>query len=198
MKKFLIINTGIGNFEAIRNVLNYIGYSSKISGFDENFDNYNYLIIPGVGNFDNAISFLKKHNDFSKLTDKKFLENKKIFGICVGMQVLFESSEEGKSKGLSLIPGGVKKFNNSKLRVPHMGWNKVHGDDIDFNMSEKKFYFAHSYYVDCDDKYVKAYCNYTHKFPAYVKSNNIYGIQFHPEKSSINGIEFLKNLISGF
>ena len=112
------------------------------------------------------------------------------------MQLLFEKSEEGIESGLCLIDGNVKKFNQTNVKVPHMGWNNVYGDNFYTDLNKEKFYFAHSYYVDCDEKYVHAYCDYEIKFPAIVKSNNIYGIQFHPEKSNVNGIKLIKKILS--
>ena len=97
--EILIINTGIGNIESIKNILNRIGLPSKISSIDENFEKYNKFIIPGVGNFDRAINELKSYRSFQLLKDKKFLKDKFILGICLGMQLLFEESEEGEEKG---------------------------------------------------------------------------------------------------
>lgn len=196
MTDCLIINTGVGNFEAIKNILNYIGIISKISKNNENFDEYKYIIIPGVGSFDNVMKHLKNHDDFLKLTNKSFVMEKKILGICAGMQVLFNKSEEGKEKGLSLIDGDVKKFDNNINRVPHMGWNKVYGNNFFNELNNKRFYFAHSFHVDCDTKFIIGNTNYILEFPSMVKSDNIFGIQFHPEKSSSNGINLLKKIFS--
>ena len=115
MADCLIINTGVGNFEAIKNVLNHIGLVAKISEQNENFDEYKYIIIPGVGSFDNVMKHLKNHDDFFKLTTDSFIKEKKILGICAGMQVLFDKSEEGTEKGLGLIKGDVKKFDINYL-----------------------------------------------------------------------------------
>lgn len=196
MTDCLIINTGIGNFEAIKNVLNHIGLSAKISKQNENFDEYKYIIIPGVGSFDNVMKHLKSHDDFFKLTTSSFINEKKILGICAGMQVLFDKSEEGTETGLGLIEGNVKKFDNKINRVPHMGWNKVYGSNFFEDLNNKRFYFAHSFYVNCDTKYIIGSTNYILEFPSMVKFNNILGIQFHPEKSSSNGINLLKKIIS--
>ncbi len=116
MTDCLIINTGVGNFESIKNVLNHIGLISKISQYQENFDDFKNIIIPGVGSFDNVMANLKNHKDFSKLTNSNFIRDKKILGICAGMQVLFNRSEEGKQKeaGLGLIDGNIIKFDEKK------------------------------------------------------------------------------------
>lgn len=194
--EILIINTGIGNIESIKNILNRIGLPSKISSFNEDFQKYEKFIIPGVGNFDRAINELKSYSSFHLLNNKQFLKDKFILGICLGMQLLFEESEEGEEKGLGLFEGKVKKFKkNNKFRVPHMGWNNVYGENFYSDLNNQKFYFAHSYFVDCKKEYIYAYSDYSIKFPAIVRQNNFYGIQFHPEKSNQNGFELLKKIL---
>lgn len=193
--QYLILDTGVGNMNSVKNIFKYIGLDIKIAKLDENFENFKNIIIPGVGAFDKTILFLKKYKNFEKLKNTEFIKKKNIIGICIGMHIFFEKSEEGVQQGLGYFDGSVKKFKNDKLRVPHMGWNKVYGENFYSECNEKRFYFAHSYYVDCPKKYVMAYSNYTHEFPVFVKKNNIFGIQFHPEKSNQNGIIFLKNLL---
>ena len=193
--EILIINTGVGNLESIKNILNRIGLTSKISSLDEDFKKYNKFIIPGVGNFDRAMNELKAYSSFELIKNKEFLKDKFVLGICLGMQLLFEESEEGEEKGLSLFKGKVKKFKNDKLRIPHMGWNNVYGKNYYSDLNNAKFYFAHSYYVECKEEYIYAYSDYSIKFPAIVRQNNFYGIQFHPEKSNQNGMELLKKIL---
>ncbi len=193
--EILIINTGVGNLESIKNILNRIGLASKISSLDEDFKKYNKFIIPGVGNFDRAMNELKAYSSFELIKNKEFLKGKFVLGICLGMQLLFEESEEGKEKGLALFKGKVKKFKNDKLRIPHMGWNNVYGKNFYSDLNNEKFYFAHSYYVECKEEYIYAYSDYSIKFPAIVRQNNFYGIQFHPEKSNQNGMELLKKIL---
>ena len=106
------------------------------------------------------------------------------------MQILFEESEEGNLKGLSLLKGKVKKFD--KL---HMGWNNVYSDKIELDNRSDLFYFAHNYFVDCDKSLILAHCKHNFEFPAIVHKDNIYGIQFHPEKSHTNGIDLLKKIL---
>ena len=191
----LIINTGVGNVESIKKILYKIGIEANIASIDEDFKNYKKFIIPGVGSFDRAMNELKKYHSFDLLCDKNFLEGKFFLGICLGMHLLFEESEEGKEKGLGLLKGKVKKFQNDDLRIPHMGWNNVYGKKFYPDLNNEKFYFAHSYYVDCKEEYVFAYSDYSIKFPAIVKQKNFYGIQFHPEKSNQNGLELLKKIL---
>jgi len=193
--KILIINTGIGNLESIKNILNRIGLESKVSSIDEDFSKFDKFIIPGVGNFDRAMNELKAYRSYELLKNKQFSDEKFILGICLGMQLLFEESEEGKEKGLGLFKGKIKKFKNDKLRVPHMGWNNIYGKNLYSDFNNEKFYFAHSYYAECEEKYIYAYCDYSIKFPAIVKQKNLFGIQFHPEKSNQNGFELLKKIL---
>ncbi len=193
--EILIINTGVGNVESIKNILERMGLSSKISSLDEDFKKYDKFIIPGVGNFDRAMNELKAYESFELIKNKEFLKGKFILGICLGMHLLFEESEEGVEKGLGLFKGKVKKFKNSKFRIPHMGWNNVYGESFYSDLNNEKFYFAHSYYVDCKEEYIYAYSDYSIKFPAIIRQNNFYGIQFHPEKSNQNGLELLKKIL---
>lgn len=193
--EILIINTGVGNVESIKNILQRMGLSSKISALDEDFKKYNKFIIPGVGNFDRAMNELKAYASFELIKNKEFLKDKFILGICLGMHLLFEESEEGVEKGLGLFKGKVKKFKDSKFRIPHMGWNNVYGENFFSDLNNEKFYFAHSYYADCKEEYIYAYSNYSIKFPSIVRKNNFYGIQFHPEKSNQNGMELLKKIL---
>ncbi len=189
-----IIDSG-GNVLSLKKILNYAGYESKIINNPKDIESFNTYIIPGIGSFDNPINRLKEISLIKFFSDKNNFINKKIVGICSGMQILFDSSEEGQNKGLSLIPGKVKKFKDIKFKIPHMGWNNLKSSKQEFIFSNKKFYFAHSYYVECDEKFVQAYCEYDLKFPAIVKMKNIWGIQFHPEKSHLNGVELFQNIL---
>jgi len=201
MPDCLIINTGVGNFEAIKNVLKHIGLNAKVSEKNENFDKYKFIIIPGIGSFDSVMKNLKDHDDFFKLTKNSYIKEKKILGICAGMQVLFNKSEEGMERGLGLIQGQVKKFDDKKNRVPHMGWNKVRHSkshplwhDIPDN---SRFYFVHSYYVkpgNAND--VVGESTYPEYFTAALAKQNIFAVQFHPEKSQTVGLQLYKNFLT--
>ena len=153
-----------------------------------------------MGNFDHVMNKI-----YEKKIDKAILnsleKNSKLLGICVGMQALFTKSQEGKIRGLDLIKGEINKFSFEKkiLKIPHMGWNKVNFDkDSKFNeiLSENRFYFVHSYFAKCDDKKdILGVTNYGVNFASSVRKNNIFGVQFHPEKSHYFGKKFLKTFI---
>lgn len=192
--KIAIIESG-GNVHSLKKILNFSGFDSYIVDSPKNINDFNTYILPGIGSFDNPLKKLKDLSLLEFFSKPSNFENKKLIGICSGMQILFDKSEEGERNGLSLIPGNVRKFRNIKYKIPHMGWNYLETENLSFNLKIKKFYFAHSYYIDCDEKYVLSYCNYDINFPAIVKKNNIWGIQFHPEKSHLNGVELFQNII---
>ena len=194
----LIINQK-GNIKSISNMLLKCGVNSKITEDPSDLINANKVILPGVGSFDYAMNFLKEN----KLDEaiKIFIRKKTnyLLGICLGMQLLFEDSEEGVEKGLGLIKGNIIKFksNNISFKIPHMGWNYVEKNSSisKFNLIKQRFYFAHSYYAKIKNDNLNSYTsNYIEKFPAIVEHENILGFQFHPEKSHIYG----KNILNEF
>lgn len=194
-----IINYGLGNVTSFLNVYKSLDIPCGLVNEKSDLKNTTHLILPGVGSFDFAMNlFLKSglKDDIEYLVRKK---NIPILGVCVGMQILGNSSEEGIEKGLGWIPGKVKKIkdtNEKKLPLPHMGWNSI--DDIKNNVIfnkvdlKKGFYFLHSYYFETD-QYDIASCIYSNKFCCAINFQNVYGVQFHPEKSHFNGIQLLKN-----
>jgi len=193
-----IIDYGVGNIKAIYEQLNL---SFKIVKNIEDFFDVTKIILPGVGSFDHAMTSLQNSGMREKL-DELVLEKKlPVIGICVGMQMLAKSSEEGNLKGLGWIDGTVKKFDKSKIKngpLPHMGWNTLNiekENGIFKNLEEEpRFYFLHSYYFECNNKEdVIATATYGKRFECMVNHENIYGIQCHPEKSHHNGIQLLKN-----
>ncbi len=197
-----IIDYGVGNIKAFANIYKNFNMEFKIAKTKEDLAGATKLILPGVGSFDHAMLSLQDSGMKEKL-DELVLEKKlPVIGICVGMQMLAKSSEEGKLPGLGWINGVVKKFDVSKfsqnMPLPHMGWNNIEliqpNRLTDHLESKPKFYFLHSYYFECNDsKDSIALADYGAKFTCMVNHQNIYGIQCHPEKSHHNGMQLLKN-----
>lgn len=192
-----IINSDTGNFQSVINMLKKIGYESILTDKYDLISKSKILIFPGVGNFDNIM--LKIYEKKIDIAIKNALENNsKLLGICVGMQALFKKSEEGKLDGLNLINGQVFKFQSPKknFKIPHMGWNTVNfnkGNNFFNKLNQNRFYFVHSYYAKCNDNNdILGTTDYSLDFVSCVKKKNIYGAQFHPEKSHYFGKEFLK------
>ncbi|MFA6075371.1 MAG: imidazole glycerol phosphate synthase subunit HisH [Negativicutes bacterium] len=197
-----IVDYGVGNIRAFANIYSSLGISFKIASKLSDFDSVTKIILPGVGAFDYAMSRLHLSGLRDKLNELVLERKMPVLGVCVGMQMLARSSEEGTLSGLGWIDGEVKKFDssllNQGLNIPHMGWNNIVLSK--YNKITKdletapRFYFLHSYYFCCscaDD--VVAITEYGDKFASVVNSDNVYGIQCHPEKSHNNGITLLKN-----
>ncbi len=199
MKKICIIDYKINNISSIIKAVRESGYDFDLISHNGSFKNYTHIILPGVGSFDSGINQLKKLALFEPLINN--INNKFFLGICLGMQLLFEKSEESKDNisGLGLIKGSVKKiisYKNSNIFNPHVGWNNIYSKKSKkiFRIDEKKdFYFANSFYVDPDDKNLIEY-SFFHgsEYPAVIKKDNILGVQFHPEKSD-DGIKILND-----
>tara|TARA_B110000259_G_C13965773_1_gene382563 strand:- start:90 stop:704 length:615 start_codon:yes stop_codon:yes gene_type:complete len=199
VKKICIIDYKINNISSIKKAVQETGHEFNVIDNGEQLDNYSHVILPGVGSFDAGVRQLKKLNLFDLLI--KQMDKTYIFGICLGMQLLFEESEESKDKtlGLGIIKGSVKKIlakKNFNIYCPHIGWNNIYAKNSKnlFNINEKKdFYFANSFYVDPDDKnLIEYYFFHGAEYPSIIKKKNIFGVQFHPEKSE-EGIKILNN-----
>ncbi|MBS9442725.1 imidazole glycerol phosphate synthase subunit HisH [Photorhabdus heterorhabditis] len=199
-----IIDYGMGNSSSIQNILRKVGYDSVITSDLEIISNSNFIILPGVGSFDYGMKKLSNSGIQTILSKKVIKEKTPFLGICLGMQLLFNTSEEGTANGLGWLKGNVKKFNNQEdrnLKIPHMGWNyislKTNNNLFQQNPDNPdRFYFVHSYYVECqDNENILTTTNYINEFVSSVKKDNIYGVQFHPEKSHKFGMFFFKNLI---
>ncbi len=197
-----IINYGLGNINAFVNIYSKLHIPVKQLFKPQDFDGVDRLILPGVGAFDHAMNSFNKSGMRDKVEKMVLAENIPIIGICVGMQMLAESSEEGVLPGLGWIRGEVKKFDETKIpyatRLPHMGWNDItfkEGTSIFKGFSPSpKFYFLHSYYFEnCNSEEEIAKATYGYEFTCAVNSKNIYGVQFHPEKSHRFGILLLEN-----
>lgn len=196
-----IVDYGVGNIKAFANIYRNLNIPFKFASQEDDFNNVTKIILPGVGAFDHAMDCLMK-SGLKNILDHLVIEKKTpVLGVCVGLQMMADSSAEGDKPGLGWIKGTVKKFNNDDLikhPLPHMGWNTW-----TFNKSnplfiglpdEAKFYFLHSFYIDCNAmNNVIATSEYGHQFTSAINQHNIFGIQPHPEKSHDNGIKILEN-----
>ena len=199
MKKVCIIDYGSGNVTSVKNALEYLGVSTSVSNSKSIINNSSHIILPGVGSYATPLQKLKKKVDLNFL-EKQVLEKGKFFlGICVGMQILSTTGNEFvESKGLNWIPGTVKKINSKNLILPHVGWNnlriKAKNPLVEKNKILNNFYFVHSYKFTCKNKKnIIAQVKYGEIFDAVIQKDNIFGVQFHPEKSQKQGLEILKN-----
>jgi glutamine amidotransferase len=192
----VIVDYGLGNSKAIRNILKKIGYQSTISSDISLISNASHLILPGVGNFEKAIGNIKKLNLTDVLDKKVLLDKTPILGICLGMQLMTNRSQEGEVEGLKWINAEVKRFDLKTKKVPHMGWNEIElkqMHNLSFPESSPRFYFVHSYYVKCHETSdIFSTTSYGFDFTSAFKKDNIMGVQFHPEKSHSFGMEILK------
>ena len=195
-----VIDYGVGNLFSLKSSLDYTGLQNVFTNNEEVIRNADALILPGVGAFRDAIDILNK-TGLGTVVKEEAAKGKKILGICLGMQLLFDRSfEYGEYNGLGLIKGDIvamkDDIKNKKLKVPHMGWNSLEflrEDKILKYVNEGEYvYYVHSYYAKNCDESVIACSDYEIKIPGIVKSNNIYGIQFHPEKSGKTGLNILK------
>jgi glutamine amidotransferase len=198
-----IVDYNMGNLASVKNAFSSLGKNTVVESNPKKFKDYDKLILPGVGAFGDAMEHLRERNMIEYLKEYA-LSNKPMLGICLGMQLLFESSEEfGKHEGLGLIKGDVKAFNKDKfsepLKIPHMGWNRMFTNKHPLfkNLDEEHYlYFVHTFHVTCDnEKDIIGRTNYGYEFTSAVASNNIMGIQPHPEKSHKNGLKILENFI---
>jgi imidazole glycerol-phosphate synthase subunit HisH len=198
-----IIDYGLGNIRAFVNVYTRLNIKTKIAHTAEDIKDSKLIILPGVGAFDYAMSQLNASGMRDELEKQVLINKVPVVGICVGMQILAKSSDEGKLSGLGWLDGEVKKFDIStipyKTHLPHMGWNSIHpvGENnlLTGCNDQSRFYFLHSYYFVSNHKNdIISTTDYGITFTSAVNNQNIYGIQFHPEKSHANGIQLLNNL----
>lgn len=194
-----IIDYGLGNILSFVNVYKRLNINCSIAKQSDDLKGATKIILPGVGSFDHAMVSLSK-SGMRPLLDELVLERKTpVLGICVGMQMLANSSDEGELAGLGWIEGKVRKFDIKKtIQLPHMGWNDVtpaRADGLFFNLGEEaRFYFLHSYYFECAKQAnALAFSECGENFTCAVSAGNVYGVQFHPEKSHHYGVQLLKN-----
>ncbi len=191
----VIIDYGLGNLHSVQNALNKLDCPCMISSKPEDIQNADGLILPGVGAFDEGMANLDNRG-LTSVIKETCAVGKPILGICLGMQLMFEQGYEGvPAKGLGLLKGEVTLMPDEEVRIPHVGWNQLERNHEDSFLPETLpyVYFVHSYYAQSyDDMDLKAYCSYgSLKIPAYFHKDNIYAMQFHPEKSSQAGLALL-------
>ncbi|MDD2789864.1 MAG: imidazole glycerol phosphate synthase subunit HisH [Sulfurimonas sp.] len=199
-----IVDYNMGNLASVKNAFAKLGKDTVVESNSAKFQEYDKLILPGVGAFGDAMEHLRERDMINAI--KEFAASgKPMLGICLGMQLLFESSQEfGSHEGLGLIKGSVVAFNEAAfsetLKVPHMGWNRMFTKEhplFEGLDAEHYLYFVHSYHVVCDDKAdIIGTTNYGYDFTSAVAHKNIMGIQPHPEKSHKNGLAILNNFIN--
>ncbi|CAB1259450.1 imidazole glycerol phosphate synthase subunit HisH [Vibrio cholerae] len=201
-----ILDYGMGNCGSIKNMLRYLGAEAEIVDQSVGLENSKAIILPGVGSYDHGVKHLEP---FKAMLEQKVLHEKIPFlGICLGMQLVLEKSEEGQLPGLGWIKGEVKRFDFSNLTseqrhvIPHMGWNEIFPAESPEILQSleadrrDRFYFVHSYHAaDVPSENKLAICHYGYEFTCAIRKNNIFGVQFHPEKSHKFGKQLFKQFI---
>lgn len=202
MKKFVcILDYGSGNVRSVFNIFKKLLDDVLISNKQEDIKKSTHLILPGVGAFGASMEKIQKLIPLKIVEDCVFVDKKPFLGICVGMQVLADIGYEfGEHKGLGWISGNVRKLEADQLPLPHIGWNDIKvlkSSPITEGLKQNDFYFVHSFVFEAKDKEnIIGVANYGEEFVAIVSKNNIYGVQFHPEKSQKSGMRLLNNFLS--
>ncbi len=191
--KVVIIDYGAGNVFSVATAIERLGYKAVLSSDIDEILSADKVIFPGVGQASSALAELKNRGLDKVLPSLKV----PVLGICLGMQMMCAYSEEGGgTEGLGIFPMTVRRFVGDE-KIPHMGWNDVYDlrSPMMEGISDSKVYFVHSYYVDIDERYTIARCDYMSEFSAAIKKDNFYGVQFHPEKSAAVGEKMIKNFL---
>lgn len=194
-----IVDYGIGNLRSVSKALERLGRSVLVTNRSEDVEKAEAVILPGVGSFGEAMENMDK-SQLIPVIRQAFEDGKPILGICLGLQLFFERSQEApRKKGLSLIPGEVRKLPPT-TKIPHMGWNRIYfkrPTPLTENIPQGRFfYFAHSFYVlPEDESCIVGICNYNVTISVVVSVGNLWGVQFHPEKSATWGMKFLENWV---
>lgn len=199
----IIIDTGTSNSFSIQRALKHLNFDAHMTNKPSKIQMASKIILPGVGNFDSAIQSLRNNDLIDPILDAALVNKIPILGICVGMQILFESSSEGYHKGLGLVPGNLKKLelnNTHHFKVPNTGFKEVKLNTenlINKGLSTREyFYFNHSYCsFDDNDFQITDWAEHTSKFVASFQNENIFGVQYHPEKSQLTGLKVLDNFM---
>ncbi|MCS6956145.1 MAG: imidazole glycerol phosphate synthase subunit HisH [Candidatus Calescibacterium sp.] len=205
MKMLIIIDYQMGNVNSIHNMIKKIGYNSIISSNPKDLEKATKIIIPGVGAFDKGIENMEKLKLIEILNQRVISDKIPTLGICLGMQLMAQSSEEGTRNGLGWIKTKVEKIipNDPSLKIPHIGWNTIKiikNSKLYKGMEnqENRFYFAHSYIIRPQDDITVSTTTYGIEFVSSFEKDNIVGVQFHPEKSHKFGMQLLKNFIENY
>jgi len=191
-----IVDYGMGNLRSVQKAFEFLGHTAKITDRATDLKDAKRIVLPGVGAFNDAIDALKK-SGVEKVMKDEIKKGKPFLGICLGMQMLFDVSyEDGIHQGLGLVSGEVKRFETS-LKVPHIGWNKLNikkNTPLFEGIDYFNFYFVHSYHASgCRVEDIETTCDYAYEFTASVNKDNVWGVQFHPEKSGDTGLKLLAN-----
>lgn len=191
-----IIDYGAGNLFSVKNALDFLGFKNKITASADELRSADRLILPGVGAFPDAMKKLSESGLIGVI--KEEASKKPLLGICLGMQMLFEKGYEfTETDGLGLIKGSVRLMTPEDLPIPHIGWNSLEFNEsckLLENVSNGEYvYFVHSFAADCPSENVAAYCDYGAKVSALVQNGNVFGAQFHPEKSGETGLNILRS-----
>ena len=199
--KFAVIDYGMGNLRSVLKAWDHVGASACLVNDPQELIGFDALIFPGQGAIVDTMRLLKLSGFDTAIRDW-VSSDKPFFGICLGLQALFEHSEEGDTQGLGILKGTVKRFKaNSSLKIPHMGWNAVHFDTEDtitegLLSGEDQFYFVHSYFIEPSDRSLVLFeSDYGGKFVSGIHSGRLYATQFHPEKSQAKGLQLYRNFL---
>lgn len=199
-----IIDYGMGNIRSVAKACNYVGVDIKVSREIEDIKNASHIILPGVGAFKDSSELLFQ-TGLSEIIKDEVKKGKPLLGICLGMQLLAEiGREDGEHNGLGIIENSSvdmlpnKNEKGENIKIPHIGWNNVTVVDRESKLYERiekesMFYFVHSYYINTEEKYILSKTEYGISFASSVRKDNVYGVQFHPEKSGVSGLRLIKN-----
>lgn len=194
-----VIDYGMGNLRSVQKALEFVGEKALITDNAEDLRKADGIILPGVGAFKDAMDALNA-TGLTPVLKEEIAKGKPFLGICLGMQMLFDKSyEDGEYDGLGLVKGEVVRF-DTQLKVPHIGWNKLtvrKSTPLFRGIDDLNFYFVHSYHTSgCNSEDVETTCEYDYEFVASVNKGNVWGVQFHPEKSGDTGLKLLTNFVA--
>lgn len=201
-KRIVVVDYGMGNLKSVVNALLFLRINALVSNKKQDIITADAIILPGVGAFGEAMKNLQNLGLIDTLHDQVMEKKKPFLGICLGMQLIADGSDEfGLHKGLGWIHGHVKKLDvGQNLRLPHIGWNDIQiikQEPLFTGITvEPVYYFVHSFHFECEEKYIAAKCRYGSDFAAAVHKDNIFATQFHPEKSQHKGLRLMRNFMN--